>query len=108
MIEPALYKKDEDKLLVKQVIQAALADQSSEEVNKLNKYLKEDFTDNPERMEDFCNRFDLGNWFLDAMTLNDIDIIEELEGIFLRKFNDEIEEREEDRLFRMSIQRENA
>lgn len=108
MTEIALYKKDEDKLLIKQVIQAAVADRTSEEINNNIAYLKEDFTDNIERMEDFCNRFDLGNWFLDAMTLNDIDIIEELEGIFLRKFNDEIEEREEDRLFRMSIQRENA
>jgi len=97
MVEIPLYQKDEDKLLIKQVVQAVLASDNSDTINNFVGELIDDVTleENEDRCEAFCDRYDLGEWFNEAMLINEIDIIEELNGIFIRKREDEREAAEE-------------
>jgi len=110
MREQALYKKDEDKLLIKQVIQAIVADENSVTINELIQEIidDKDAKEDEQKIEMFCDRYELGNWFYDAMVINDVDIIEELNGIWMRKRIDEAEANEEDRLIQQERERASA
>jgi len=89
-------------LLIKQVIQAVVADLSMSDTRELKEYITHEADEEETQAEEFCDRFDLGNWFYDAMIDNEINIVDELDGIFMRKYNDSLELQEEERMIQSS------
>ncbi len=63
-----------DKKLAIQIIHQVLFDQSSFELDELTL----DLHINDEPLSMFCDRFDLGDWFYDQMTLAEVDIVAEV------------------------------
>lgn len=57
------------------IVDLVLIEHNSVELQELIDRFAESIED---AAEDFCDAFDLGNWFYDAMILNDIDISEVL------------------------------
>ena len=63
--------------LITRILCEILFEKTSEELNKLVL----DLQINDEPLAEFCDRFDLGDWFYDQMTLADIDIVDEVSTI---------------------------
>jgi hypothetical protein len=61
-----------------------------------------------EPLAEFCDRFELGNWFYDQMTLADIDIIDEVSAIADEHRKAESEELTESQLLRRELQQQGA
>lgn len=102
-----LTEADESKLLIKQVIQAAVADYNSVTVNELVQEMNDnkDNLDDSQKLELFVDRYDLRNWFYESMIMNDINIVEELNGIWAHKRENEREADAEYRLQEADRQR---
>jgi len=98
-----MEQKEIDKLMIKQVIQSVLAEEPSHSVDLLQRELSP--LDFDEQLSEFCDKYDLGNWFYEAMTLNEVDIISELVGIFRHKFQDEQEANKEESLIATALKR---
>lgn len=69
-----------------QLIERVVADKPSEVIESLIHSLPED---REEAIAGFCDQFELGNWFYEALIENRIDITEELEKIRVNKQLDE-------------------
>lgn len=67
---------------LRQTIEMVLADRNSLEIDELIGALSDEAE---EAASQFCDRLDLGNWFYEALTLNDIDIVS-----MLSEINDDI------------------
>ena len=61
-----------------------------------------------EPLAEFCDRFELGNWFYDQMTLADIDIVDEVSAIADEHREAEGEELTENQLLRQELQQQGA
>ena len=61
-----------------------------------------------EPLADFCNRFELGNWFYDQMTLAEIDIVDEVSALADEHRKAESEELTENQLLRQELQQQGA
>lgn len=61
-----------------------------------------------EPLAEFCNRFELGNWFYDQMTLADIDIVNEVSALADEHRKAESEELTENQLLRQELQQQGA
>ena len=72
--------------LLVQLIDMVLGDSNSEEISKIQQSLPED---HEEALGKFCYLYELGNWFYEAMILNDVDIFVELELIHKDRLNEE-------------------
>lgn len=82
-----------DKQQLTNLIEAVVADETSADLYKLVDSLGLD-SDN----EEFCDHYELGNWFLGAMDLNDVSAIIEVSDIAYRRLKEEHEDREEAKL----------
>lgn len=60
------------------VVTMAVADIHPTELRDIAAKLPEDFSD---ALEEFCKRFDLGEWFYDSLTVAEVDIVELLHSI---------------------------
>lgn len=72
--------------LLTQVIDMVLAESNSEEIGKIILSLPQG---NEEALSKFCYLYELGNWFYEALILNDIDIFAELEHLMEERVNEE-------------------
>lgn len=61
-----------------------------------------------EPLAEFCDRFELGNWFYDQMTLADIDIVDEVSAIADEHRKAENEQLTESQLLRRELQQQGA
>ena len=61
-----------------------------------------------EPLAEFCDRFELGNWFYDQMTLADIDIVNEVSALADEHRKAESEELTENQLLRQELQQQGA
>ena len=61
-----------------------------------------------EPLAEFCDRFELGNWFYDQMTLADIDIVNEVSSLANEHRKAENEELTESLLLRQELQQQCA
>ena len=61
-----------------------------------------------EPLAEFCDRFELGNWFYDQMTLADIDIVDEVSTLADEHRKAESEELTESQLLRRELQQQGA
>lgn len=77
------------------LIEAVVADDTSDDLYKVVEYLGEDADNDNER---FCDNYELGLWFEEAMDMNDISAITELERIAGEHMKQEAEDREEAKL----------
>ena len=59
-----------------------------------------------EPLAEFCDRFELGNWFYDQMTLTDIDIVDEVSAIADEHHRTESEQLAESQLLRRKLQQQ--
>ena len=59
-----------------------------------------------EPLAEFCDRFELGNWFYDQMTLADIDIVDEVSAIADEHRKTESEQLTESQLLRRELQQQ--
>lgn len=77
---------------IRQIAEMVVDDQHSSEIIEIVDAL-------PGNHEDaaaaFCDRYELGNWFYDAMILNDYDIREQLIDISNKKMVEELLEKEQ-------------
>lgn len=84
----------DSKTTLRNIIEMVVADRDSDE---LGEFVRQTFTldmSTEEASEEFCDKFDLGDWFYEAMILNDIDIVSELDSIKLSRQVEEEEGRE--------------
>lgn len=84
---------EKSKQLVALITDQVVGEHSSEELRELIDRLPED---TEEAASDFCDAFDLGGWFYEAMVLNDIDISEVLIDVAETHYQEE-QEAEKDR-----------
>jgi len=70
------------------VVRMIVADMHPIEIRELVDQLPLDWS---EQLSAFCDRFDLGNWMYDVMTLNNIDLVNLLNQI-ASQFDQEIKE----------------
>lgn len=61
-----------------------------------------------EPLAEFCDRFELGNWFYDQMTLAEIDIVDEVSALADEHRKTESEELTENQLLRQELQQQGA
>lgn len=61
-----------------------------------------------EPLAEFCDRFELGNWFYDQMTLADIDIVDEVSSLANEHRKAENEELTESLLLRRELQQQSV
>lgn len=61
-----------------------------------------------EPLAEFCDRFELGNWFYDQMTLADIDIVDEVSAIADEHRRAESEWLTESQLLHRELRRQGA
>ena len=59
-----------------------------------------------EPLAEFCDRFELGNWFYDQMTLADIDIVNEVSSLANEHRKAESEQLTENQLMRRELQQQ--
>lgn len=59
-----------------------------------------------EPLAEFCDRFELGNWFYDQTTLADIDIVDEVSSLANEHRKAENEELTESQLLRRELQQQ--
>ena len=91
-----------DQKLATQIICEVLFEQTSEELDELIL----DLQINDEPLAEFCDRFDLGDWFYDQMTLADIDIVDEVSAIADEHRKAESEQLTESQLLRRELQQQ--
>lgn len=82
--------------MITDILQHILFDYASDELAELALDLQ--ISDEP--LSVFCDRFDLGNWFYDQMTLADTDIISEVMVLADEHRKAELEDLAEDRMNR--------
>nr|DAM65861.1 MAG TPA: hypothetical protein [Caudoviricetes sp.] len=90
--------------LITRILCEILFEKTSEELNKLVL----DLQINDEPLAEFCDRFELGNWFYDQMTLADIDIIDEIAVIADEHHKAERSELRESEILRRELQEQGA
>ena len=61
-----------------------------------------------EPLAEFCDRFELGNWFYDQMTLADNDMVNEVSALADEHRKAESEELTENQLLRQELQQQGA
>lgn len=88
--------------LITRILCEILFEKTSEELNKLVL----DLQINDEPLAEFCDRFDLGDWFYDQMTLADIDIVDEVSAIADEHRKAESEQLTESQLLRRELQQQ--
>ena len=86
--------------LITRILCEVLFEKTSEELDKLVL----DLQINDEPLAIFCDRFDLGDWFYDQMTLLDIDIIDEIAVITDEHRKAERSELRESEMLRRELQ----
>ena len=90
--------------LITRILCEILFERTSEELNKLVL----DLQINDEPLAEFCDRFDLGDWFYNQMTLLDIDIIDEIAVIAEEHRKAERSELRESEMLRRELQEQGA
>ena len=88
--------------LITRILCEVLFEKTSEELNKLVL----DLQINDEPLAEFCDQFDLGDWFYDQMTLADIDIVDEVSAIADEHRKAESEQLTESQLLRRELQQQ--
>lgn len=84
------------KSLVEFIDNYVLVDQSSWAIQELVNSLSDD---TEQAAAHFCDRFELGNWFYEALTLDNVDISAELINIGARKEREEQESTQDHAVF---------
>lgn len=82
--------------MITDILQHVLFEYASDELTELAL----DLQISGEPLAAFCDRFELGNWFYDQMTLADTDIISEVMVLASEHRKAEIEDLNEDRMNR--------
>ena len=82
-----------------------LYDRSSIDIQEIVDDLPED---SEEALSYFCDRFELGNWFYEALLMNEIDISDELITIGLNRGKEEKEHNDEQAQIQSDLQRANG
>lgn len=91
------------KLIIRILIELLFEYPSNElDIIALDLHLKD------EPLAEFCDRFELGNWFYDQMTLADIDIVDEVSAIADEHRRAESEQLAESQLLRRELQQQGA
>ena len=90
--------------LITRILYEVLFEQNSEELDELVL----DLQINDEPLAEFCDRFELGDWFYDQMTLLDIDIIDEIAVIADEHHKAERSELRESEMLRRELQEQGA
>lgn len=89
------------KLIIRILIELLFEYPSNElDIIALDLHLKD------EPLAEFCDRFELGNWFYDQMTLADIDIVDEVSAIADEHRKAESEQLTESQLLRRELQQQ--
>lgn len=89
-----------DQKIITRIIHEVLFEYTSVELDELALDLQ--ISDEP--LYRFCDRFDLGDWFYDQMTLADIDIVDEVAVLADEHRKAEKESREELELVQKELQ----
>lgn len=90
--------------MITQILSAVLDEMTSVELDELAL----DLQINDEPLSIFCDRFDLGNWFFDQMTLADVDIVSEVSVLADERRKSERELVEDERLIRQDLRSDSA
>jgi hypothetical protein len=84
------------------VIKEVLSDYASDSLTEMAFELE----NSESSIADFCDRFELGNWFYDQMMLADIDIVDEVSVLADKRLKTENDDLIESRLLRQELQRQ--
>lgn len=93
-----------DQKLATRILCEILFEKTSEELDELVL----DLQINDEPLAIFCDRFDLGDWFYDQLTLLDIDIVDEVAVIADEHRKAERSELRESEMLRQELQGQGA
>ena len=88
--------------LISSVISEVLSDHASDALSELVFELE----NSEAPLADFCDRFELGNWFYDQTMLADIDIVDEVSVLADKRRNTENDDLIESRLLRQELQQQ--
>lgn len=88
--------------LMHRVIKEVLSDYASDSLTEMAFELE----NSESSIADFCDRFELGNWFYDQMMLADIDIVDEVSVLADKRLKTENDDLIESRLLRQELQRQ--